>query len=111
MTAGTAGATIRKARLQAGLSQSVLAQAAGVAQSVVSAYETGSRQPSLPVLERLVAAAGFELVLDLEPFPAALKRLSGPLGRRVVGRREELRQCAAAHGVSRLRVFEIRKAC
>jgi len=34
-------------------------------QSVVSAYESGSRQPSLPTLARLVAAAGLELDLRI----------------------------------------------
>ncbi|MEX1009389.1 MAG: helix-turn-helix transcriptional regulator [Acidimicrobiia bacterium] len=56
-----AGDLLRLARAKAGLTQSELAARAGVAQSLVSAYENGRRQPTLPVLKRLVAAAGFEL--------------------------------------------------
>ena len=56
-----AGDLIRLARAKAGVTQSELAERAGVAQSLVSAYENGRRQPTLPVLKRLLAAAGFEL--------------------------------------------------
>lgn len=38
--------------------QTELAERAGVAQSVISAYEAGRRQPSLPTLARLIEAAG-----------------------------------------------------
>lgn len=58
---GSAGELLRKARKQAGLSQAELAQRAGVTQSVVSAYESGARQPSLPTLARLVEATGLAL--------------------------------------------------
>ena len=56
-----AGTLLRQARKRAGLSQVGLATRAAVAQSVISAYESGQRQPSLPALTRLVDAAGFEL--------------------------------------------------
>ena len=61
----TAGALLRQARKRAGLSQVDLASRAGVTQSVISAYESGQRQPSLPALARLIDAAGFELTLGL----------------------------------------------
>ena len=54
----TAGTLLRQARRRAGLSQAELATQAGVTQSVVSAYESGQRQPSIPVLARLIEAAG-----------------------------------------------------
>jgi transcriptional regulator with XRE-family HTH domain len=50
----TAAALLRDARLRAGLSQAELGRRAGVTQSVVSAYESGARQPSVPTLARLV---------------------------------------------------------
>jgi transcriptional regulator with XRE-family HTH domain len=56
-----AGDLLRLARAKSGLTQSELAARAGVAQSLVSAYETGRRQPTVPALKRLLAAAGFEL--------------------------------------------------
>ena len=43
-----AGVLLRQARKRAGLSQVDLADRAGVTQSVISAYESGQRQPSLP---------------------------------------------------------------
>ncbi len=99
-----AGALLRQARNRAGLSQVDLASRAGVTQSVISAHESGQRQPSLPALTRLIDAAGFELTLSLRRQPGRLRRLSGPVGR-VRRHRNDLVATAAAHGVSNLRVF------
>jgi len=101
----TAGTLLRRARLDAGLSQAELAVRAGVAQSVISAYESGHRQPALPTLAALVDAAGYELAIDVRPQPRRLSRLSGPIGQRVRRRRKALAATAAAHGVTNLRVF------
>ncbi|MGI8808185.1 MAG: helix-turn-helix domain-containing protein [Acidimicrobiales bacterium] len=60
-----AGNLLVLARLKAEISQSELAERAGVAQSAISAYERGVRQPTLPTLFRLLAAAGFDLRLRL----------------------------------------------
>lgn len=105
MEPATAGALLRQARKQAGLSQVELAARAGVTQSVISAYESGQRQPSLPALARLLDAAGFELTLGLQRPPARLRRLSGPVGRRVRRHRRDLVAAAVARGVTNLRVF------
>ena len=59
---------LRYARLKAGLSQSELATRAGVARSMVSAYEHDRRQATLPTLMRLLKAAGFELRMQLVPY-------------------------------------------
>jgi uncharacterized protein len=72
---------------------------------VISAYESGQRQPSIPALARLIDAAGFELALDVRRQPGRLRRLSGPVGRRVRRHRRDLIAAAAAHGVQNLRVF------
>lgn len=82
-----------------------LAARAGVTQSVISAYESGHRQPSLPTLAALVEAAGYELAVGIRRQPRRLSRLSGPVGRRLRRRRREVIAAAAAHGVSNLRVF------
>ena len=82
-----------------------LAARAGVTQSVISAYESGHRQPSLPTLAALVEAAGYELVAEVRRQPRRLDRLSGPVGQRVRRRRRDIVAAAAAHGVSGLRVF------
>jgi hypothetical protein len=105
MKPATSGALLRQARKQAGLSQVNLAARAGITQSVISAYESAQRQPFLPALARLIDAAGFELTLDLRRPPGRLRRLSGPVGRRVRRHRKDLVAAAAAYGVSNLRVF------
>jgi predicted nucleotidyltransferase len=87
------------------LSQEELAARAGVTQSVISAYESGHRQPAIPTLAALADAAGYELVMGLRRQPRRVGRLSGPVGRRVRRRRHDLVAAAAAHGVRNLRVF------
>jgi uncharacterized protein len=82
-----------------------LAARADVTQSVISAYESGHRQPAIPTLAMLVEATGYELVVGVRRQPRRLGRLTGPIGRRVRRRRRDLVATAAAHGVSNLRVF------
>jgi uncharacterized protein len=101
----SAGSLLRQARTGAGMSQVELAAEAGVAQSVISAYESGHRQPALPTLAALVEATGYELVIGVRRPPRRLNRLSGPVGRRVRRLRRELVEAATAHGVQNLRVF------
>jgi len=100
-----AGALLRRARQGAGMSQVELAARAGVTQSVISAYESGHRQPSLPVLAALIEAAGGELVTGVRRQPHRLSRLSGPVGQRLRRRRRDVIAAAAARGVTCLRVF------
>jgi predicted nucleotidyltransferase/DNA-binding XRE family transcriptional regulator len=100
-----AGQLIREARHRAGLSQAELAHRAGLTQSVVSAYESGSRQPSVPMLTRLVEATGLRLDMRVRRPASPLRRLHGPLGRRVRAHRAEIVQTAARHGATNVRVF------
>jgi predicted nucleotidyltransferase/DNA-binding XRE family transcriptional regulator len=100
-----AGALLREARRRARLTQAQLGRRAGITQSVVSAYESGARQPSLATLQRLVAATGLQLSISVQG-PASLRsRLTGPLGRRVLRRRRQIKQIAARHGADDVRVF------
>lgn len=62
-----APALLKRVRRAAGMSQRELARHAGVSQPVIAAYERGRRQPSLPTLQRLVRAAGYDLAIDLLP--------------------------------------------
>jgi predicted nucleotidyltransferase/DNA-binding XRE family transcriptional regulator len=101
----TAGALLREARRRAGISQVELGARAGVTQSVISAYESGHRQPSLPTLSTLIEAAGCELVTEVRPHGQRLEKLSGPVGQRLRRRRRDVIAAAAAHGVSGLHVF------
>ena len=50
---------LRRVRVKAGLSQSEIAKAVGVTdRALISQYETGKRQPSLPVLLKYARVAG-----------------------------------------------------
>lgn len=61
------GAVLRTARNGAGLSQRGLAVRAGTCQSVVARIEGGLVSPTWGTLERLLAAAGQDLVTRAEP--------------------------------------------
>lgn len=66
---GVAALLLRRARAEAGLTQTRLAELAGTTQSAIAAYEAGAREPSVPVLARMLAAAGARLKLDVAPDP------------------------------------------
>ena len=103
--------TIRRARTNAGLSQMELAARAGTSQPALARYETGVALPTLPTLERLLAACGRRLEIQTPPATqptAAATSIRGQLGPQA----EELRRgrrrlldAADKRGVSRLRVF------
>ena len=61
---------VAEARKRAGLTQAALAQRAGVAQTTVARIESGARNPSTDMVERLVRASGYEIRVSLgEPDP------------------------------------------
>lgn len=95
---------LREARRRAGLSQAALARRSGIAQSVISIYESGGRQPSVPTLAALVAATGHRLDLNVEALHGP-QRLTGPVGRRLRRRRLAVHRAAARHGLTVLGVF------
>jgi transcriptional regulator with XRE-family HTH domain len=61
------GATLRSARKRAGLSQGELAALVRTSQPTISAYENGSKQPSVATFSRLLGAAGSQLVVEEAP--------------------------------------------
>ncbi len=100
------GAVLRDARQKSGLSQTELARRAKVAQSVISAYESGKREPGLRTLGRLVAATGQRLTVGFETAETDVRGLPDTrLGRRLRQRRAALIAAAERHGASNLRVF------
>jgi uncharacterized protein len=99
----SAASLLKEARQRSGLSQVELARRAGVTQSVISAYESGRRQPALPTLANLIEATGLRLTVTVEEPPR--EPLSGPIGQIVRHRRRELIAAAQAHGASHVRVF------
>lgn len=96
---------LRSARTRAHLTQEQLATRAGVTQSVISAYESRRRQPSVPTLAALITATGFELDLQLRSTPRRLSLLTGPIGRRVRRNRRRLLETARSHHIQDVRVF------
>lgn len=63
-----AGNLLKVARAKKHLTQRELAEAAGVPQSTVARIESGVRQPSLPVLAKILAAVDLEMRIRLEPY-------------------------------------------
>lgn len=102
----TAGEILRQARSQVRLTQRQLAHKAGVAQSVIAAYESGTREPSLGTLAALVEATGLSLTLGFGPLlPEASGPVNGPIGHRLRRRRAAVLAIAAKYGISDVRVF------
>ncbi|MHB8394968.1 MAG: helix-turn-helix domain-containing protein [Candidatus Dormibacteria bacterium] len=101
---GTAGGLLREARRRAGLSQVELGRRAGVAESVVSAYESGARQPSVPMLVRLVNATGSELDISLTE-TSGREPVRGFLGQRIRRHRAAVKKVLARYGLDNARVF------
>ena len=87
-----AAGLIRLARDKSGLTQTELAERAGVSQQAISAYETGRKEPTLPFLQRLLAAAGFEMRVRLEPLDDHDSTLEAFLESLPVGDRAELEE-------------------
>jgi predicted nucleotidyltransferase/DNA-binding XRE family transcriptional regulator len=100
MVPNSAAALIRGARIRAALTQTELARFAGVAQSVVSAYESGRREPSLDMVRRLVEASGFDLDMVLTP-----ARPRSPLRNSVDAHRVQLRRVLLGMGAKNIRLF------
>lgn len=99
-----AGSLVRTARQHAGLSQAELGRRAGVTQSVISAYESGTRQPSMPTLSRLIEAAGAELNVRVR-YSADVQRPEGMLAGRVRDHRDEILAVLNRRGLANPRLF------
>lgn len=100
------GSMIRDARRKARLSQTDLARRAGVAQSVISAYESDHREPGMTMLSKLIEATGHLLTFNVEPLPG--RRLGLPdtrLGRRLRRHRRAVTDLAERRGLRNVRVF------
>lgn len=63
-------AVLRQIRLEAGLTQSQLAESLGQSQSYVSKYETGEQRLDLMELDAVCAAVGISLVTLVERYLA-----------------------------------------
>lgn len=97
---------MREARRRAGLSQQELARRARVSQPVISAYESGRREPGLTMLTKLVKASGHHLKMDLVAEPDLRRGLPDtPMGRRLRRHRRAINEAATSRGMTNVRVF------
>ncbi|MFD6564473.1 helix-turn-helix domain-containing protein [Micromonospora profundi] len=81
------GAAVRQQRNLRDLSQRQLAELAGVTQGAVAHIERGERTPSIPVLERLLAAMDLQLTVGVEPLDAHLDARIDDLAARPIAER------------------------
>lgn len=63
----SAGEIIRKARLEAGVSQASLARRAGTSQAAISRIERGIEEPTLARLAQILTGLGWRARIELEP--------------------------------------------
>ena len=92
-----AGNLLRRARAQKGLTQRQLAALAGVPQSSIAKIESGVRQPTLPVLTRILVAVDLEPRIALAAYDEHDDVLDAD-----AARRSGKQRAAAARSVDRL---------
>lgn len=68
------GALVRDARHRSGLTQRLLAERAGVRRQTVSQVESGAYRPTIATLVGLLAAAGMQMRVELEPLDEDVRR-------------------------------------
>lgn len=97
------GRFLREIRVEADLTQAVLARRAGTSQAAIARYENSVASPAVTTLERLVAACG--QTLEISARRTSIRDLSGVRARRLRAAKQELLRCSAEHGARNLRVF------
>ena len=90
---------VQQLRDRAGVSQTELAERSGVAQSAISDYERGRKEPALSTLQRLAASVNLDLNVFYTPTPSA-KTLAS-----LRRRRRAILEVCRRHGASNPRVF------
>lgn len=101
---------ILQARLDANLTQVDLAARAGTSQPTLARYETGAALPTLPTLERLLAACGRRLELQTPPAKrptptSSVRGQLGPQADKLRRSRRRLLDAAKRHGIDHVRAF------
>ena len=79
-----AALTLRRARLDAGLTLRALADRAGTSHATLAAYESGRAVPRVDTLDRILRAAGYAADIDVSPRPDATNAEREAKGRELV---------------------------
>lgn len=91
---------IKKARIEAGLTQAELARRARTSQPAIAAYESGAKVPTVATLDRLLRATGASLTTR-----SLARKRTGKLSKLLHQRRQEILDLAATHHARNVRVF------
>lgn len=96
---------LRQARAKSGMSQIEVARRSGIAQSVISDYERGKREPGADTYAELLEILGFTLVLRAQRRAKTPNLPDSKLARLVLRNRKEIITLARQHGARNVRVF------
>ncbi len=99
----TVGFLITTARNNSGLTQAELASRAGTSQAAIARYESDRVSPSVSTLERVLRAAGEELLLSSSR--GSQTDLSSAKAQLVRRHKVEINNLARSHGARNIRLF------
>ena len=96
---------LRQARTKSGMSQLEVARKSGIAQSVISDYERGKREPGADTFLRLLDILGIGVELRAKRRSKVPTLPDSRLARLVLRNRKEIVDLARKHGARNVRVF------
>ena len=100
-----ASQVLRNARNKSGMSQLEVARRSGIAQSVISDYERGKREPGADTYAQLLEILGFTLELRARRRAKTPTLPDSKLARLILRHRKEIIALARQHGARNVRVF------
>ena len=100
-----ASQVLRNARTKSGMSQLEVARRSGIAQSVISDYERGKREPGADTYVQLLEILGFTLELRARRRAKTPTLPDSKLARLILRHRKEIIALARQHGARNVRVF------
>ncbi len=93
------------ARKQSGLSQVELSRRSGIAQSVISAYERGQREPGADVFIRILGLLGMSIAMQPRRATKVASLPDSRLARLLMRHRNEVIEISKECGARNIRVF------
>ena len=100
-----ASQVLRNARTKSGMSQLEVARRSGIAQSVISDYERGKREPGADTYLQLLEILGFTIELRVRRRTKTPTLPDSKLARLILRHRKEIITLARQHGARNVRVF------